>query len=212
MEAPVADPLRRDLLELLKLDPRLAAIYAQVGDFPERVFAPGFAGMARTVIGQKISVASAGAAWTRLCALPNATTPEGFLALGEEGVKSVGLTRSKLSTLTSVATALVSGALDLDAIERLPGEAAVAALTRQKGIGRWTAEIYLMFCVGHRDIFPAGDLALQKAVGYALGIEPFPNAKALSALSAAWAPYRSTAALLLWRFYAAIRQRNGVPL
>ncbi|WP_455924080.1 DNA-3-methyladenine glycosylase family protein [Pseudomonas putida] len=199
------------LAELLALDPRLAAVYARAGDFPPRLREPGFAGLARIVCGQQVSVASADAIWARLALLPEATTAAGFLALGEAGLIGVGLSRSKFKTLTTVATAIHTGELDLAHIAQAPAEAAIAELTRLPGIGPWTAEIYLMFCAGHPDIFPSGDLALQKAVAHAFEL-PAINAKQLTALAQVWSPYRATAALLFWRLYAVMRGRQALPL
>jgi DNA-3-methyladenine glycosylase II len=102
--------------------------------------------------------------------------------------------------------------LDFAAIETLPAAEAVAALCKIKGIGPWTAEIYLMFCAGHPDIFPAGDLALQKGVAHALELGERIAAPDLVALAEAWAPHRHAAALLFWRYYAAMKNREGIAL
>jgi DNA-3-methyladenine glycosylase II len=158
-----------------------------------------------------VSTASATAIWNRLAAIPGATTPEGFLALGAKGVEGVGFSRTKLRTVTGIALAITTGELNLAGLEELETEQAIALLTKLKGVGPWTAEIYLMFCAGHPDIFPAGDLALQKAVGDAFGIAT-PNRQTLSTLARVWSPHRSTAALLFWRFYAARKQRQALPL
>ena len=211
---PSTDPyttLSTHLLELLKTDPRLAPVYARTGDFPPRLREPGFAGLARIICGQQVSVASADAIWNRLMLVPEATTAAGFLALGEVGLVGVGLSRSKFKTLTHLATALGSGDLDLSCVVQLPAEAAIAELVRHPGIGPWTAEIYLMFCAGHPDVFPSGDLALQKAVAHAFDL-PTLNARELAILAQAWSPYRATAALLFWRLYAVLRGRQGLPL
>ncbi|MCD0502876.1 DNA-3-methyladenine glycosylase family protein [Bordetella petrii] len=204
--------VNQHLRQLIALDPRLQAIHDAVGKVPLRSRSPGFAGLARIVCGQQVSVASADAIWRRLEALPGATTPDGFLALGQPGLQGAGLSQSKFQSLTLVAQALRAGDLDLAAIEALPADAAIAALTRHKGIGPWTAEIYLMFCAGHPDIFPAGDIALQKAVGEALTPGQYPDRKQLIRIAAAWAPYRATAALLFWGFYRKARQRDGLGL
>lgn len=204
--------LARHLQSLLRLDSRLPRINDIAGPFSTRVREPGFAGMARIVCGQQVSVASANAIWSRLEARPDGITPEGFLALGDEGLRGVGLSRNKHRTLHSLAMAVVAGDLDFAVVERLSAEEAIAELTSHKGIGPWTAEIYLMFCAGHPDIFPAGDLALQKAVGDAFGIEPNPDGRALTEIAAGWAPHRATAALLFWRFYAARRNREGLAV
>lgn len=206
------DLLTQHLASLLQLDPQLSKVHAMAGPFQPRIGKQGFAGLARIVCGQQVSVASANAIWSRLEAHPGSGTPEGFLSLGEDGLRGVGLSRNKHLTLQNLAEKIVAGDLDFDALEALPAEEAIAKLTAHKGIGPWTAEIYLMFCAGHPDIFPAGDLALQKAVGDAFGIEPHPDRRALIAIAAKWAPYRATAALLFWRFYAARRKREGLAL
>ena len=112
-----------------------------------------------------------------------------------------------------IAEAVVGGELDFDRVETLPPEAAAAYLTAHKGIGPWTAEIYLMFCSGHPDIFPAGDLALQKAVGHALEMETAPTAKQLIDIAKSWSPHRHAAALLFWKYYAVVlRKAGGIAL
>ncbi|RTZ45562.1 DNA-3-methyladenine glycosylase 2 family protein [Candidimonas sp. SYP-B2681] len=204
--------LRQRLQSLLQLDPRLTQVHNIAGPVLPRISTPGFAGLARVVCGQQLSVASASAIWNRLEAQSGGVTPESFLALDETTLRSVGLSRSKHLTLKNMAQVVVSGHLDFAVVHGLPAEEAIARLTKHKGIGPWTAEIYLMFCAGHPDIFPAGDLALQKAVGEAFGIDPFPDRRALISIAADWAPHRATAALLFWRFYAARRNREGVAL
>src|SRR5690606_6678877 len=116
-------------------------------------------------------------------------------------------------TVRTIAEAILDGRLDLDLAATLPAEEAVAYLTVHKGIGPWTAEIYLMFCVGHPDIFPVGDLALRKAVGHALDMSETPDEKTLRSLAARWSPYRHAAALLFWKYYAAVmRKTSGTAL
>lgn len=204
--------LARHLHSLLQLDPRLSRVHEIAGPFSPRIRAPGFAGLARIICGQQLSVASANAIWGRLEALPGGVTAETFLDHSQVTLCGAGLSRSKYLTLTGVAEAIVADELDLAKIGELANEIAIAQLTRYKGIGPWTAGIYLMFCTGHPDVFPAGDLALQKAVADAFDITPHPNPRALTEISGKWAPYRSTAALLFWSFYAARRQRQGLPL
>jgi DNA-3-methyladenine glycosylase II len=206
------DAVDRHLKKLLKLDPRLVEVAKVAGSFPPRFRAGGFSGLARIVCGQQLSVASADAIWSRLEARRDGTTPEGFLALGEEGLKGVGLSGTKHRTLTNLAVEVVKGTLDFTAIEALPAEDAIAELTRHKGIGPWTAEIYLMFCAGHPDVFPAGDLAVQKAVQDAFRMRKHPDRRKLIKLADSWSPYRTTAALLFWRYYAARKHRKAVPL
>ncbi|MDE1169166.1 MAG: DNA-3-methyladenine glycosylase 2 family protein [Pseudomonas sp.] len=212
MNEPLLTPeaVARHLQALVKLDPRLVAVCAVAGEFAPRIGETGFAGLARIICGQQVSVASANAIYGRFQAVAGATVAHSFLALGEEGLLGVGLSRSKHRTLTTLAEAVVAGGLDFDVLGQLPAEQAISELVRHKGVGPWTAEIYLMFSAGHPDIFPAGDLALQKAVGDALGLAIAPDRKALISIAQAWAPHRATAALLFWKYYHAVRRREGV--
>lgn len=205
--------LARHLVALLRRDPRLKRVAKQAGPFEIRKTEGGFAGLAKVVCGQQLSVQSARAIWSRFELLEGALDPEGYLKLDETIVRASGFSAGKFRTVRVIAEAIASGALDLEAIDRMPPEAAASELVRHKGIGPWTAEIYLMFCAGHPDIFPSGDLALQKAVGHALQMDAMPKARELSELAKAWAPHRHTAALLFWRYYAAVlRSQSGVPL
>lgn len=207
-----ADALARHLRALLKRDARLKAVYKTAGPFEIRKTDPGFAGLAKVICGQQLSVASARAIWSRFETLEGALDPEGYLRLSEEAVRAAGFSIGKFRTVRAVAEAVAEGRLDLGALELLPRDEAVGTLCNIKGIGPWTAEIYLMFCAGHPDIFPAGDLALQKAVGHAFALDPRPAGKALEAIAEAWAPHRATAALLFWRYYGALGLTWGAPL
>lgn len=207
-----AATLAQHLSALLAADLRLRAIAERAGPFEIRRTTPGFAGLAKVICGQQLSVASAGAIWVRFAALEGATDPQGYLALSEEAVRGAGFSLGKYRTLRGVAEAIAAGELDLAELETLPPAEAVERLVRLKGVGPWTAEIYLMFCAGHPDIFPAGDLALQKAVAHGLGLEGRPAPGELIELARRWAPYRATAALLFWRYYAALGLNSGVLL
>lgn len=206
------EALERHLELLLRLDGRLGEVYRRAGSFELRRTRPGFAGLAKVICGQQLSVASASAIWSRFEQLPGALDPAGYLRLTETEVRGIGFSAGKYRTVGEVAQAVLANQLDFDAIEVLPAEEAVARLVAIKGIGPWTAELYLMFCAGHADIFPSGDLALQKAVAHAFGLEARPAGSALDAISAAWAPHRATAALLFWRYYAALGMNSGVLL
>lgn len=199
--------LAAHLKKLLRRDPRLRAVAKTAGPFEVRLSPTGFAGLARVVTGQQLSVASARAIWGRFEALPGATDPKCFLKLKEDKVRAVGLSAGKYRTIRTIAEAVASGALDFAHLETLPPDEAVEYLTAHKGIGPWTAEIYLMFCAGHPDIFPAGDLALRKAVGHGLGMAELPSIPELAEIANAWSPHRHTAALLFWRYYAATREK-----
>ena len=198
------------LKQLLRLDPRLAAVAERAGPFEIRRSEPGFAGLARIICGQQLSVASAGAIWGRFAALEGALAPATYLSLSEEAVRKVGFSGGKFRTLRGFAEALVAEQLDLDHLVGLPADEAMKTLTQLKGVGPWTAEIYLMFSAAHPDVFPAGDIALQRAVGWAFGLDDKPPIKNLIEMARAWSPHRSTAALLFWRYYRAVRNKEGI--
>lgn len=205
-----AEALAAHLAALLRLDPRLAPVAERAGAFEVRTSPGGFAGLARIVTGQQVSLASAAAIWSRFSLLEGALDPAGYLLLSEAAVRGSGFSTSKYRTLRTVAEAIVAGELDFAALPHLPAEEAIAVLTRLKGIGPWTAEIYLMFSAAHPDIFPAGDVALQRAVQWAFGLDDKPLVKDLIAMAQAWSPHRSTAALLFWRYYRAVRNKEGI--
>jgi DNA-3-methyladenine glycosylase II len=207
------EALNRQLKALLRRDPQLRPIARRAGAFEIRLTPGGFPGLVRVVCGQQLSVASARAIWGRFEALEGALDPSTYLTLPEEAVRATGFSDSKYRTARAIAEAIVAGELDLALTETMTAEDATAYLTAHKGIGPWTAEIYLMFCTGHPDIFPVGDLALRKAVGHALGMETAPNEKELTALAARWSPYRHAAALLFWKYYATVlRKAEGIAL
>jgi DNA-3-methyladenine glycosylase II len=200
------------LAALLAADARLGPVAAVAGALPLRRHPPGFAGLARVVVGQQLSTASAAAIWGRLEAAGGAT-PAGFLALDDAALRACGLSVAKVRTLRSLAGAAGDGSLDFAELSSLPAEAAHARLVALPGIGPWTVDVYLLFCAGHPDIFPAGDLALQVAVADAFGLDGRPSVKALAALAAPWAPWRAVAARLFWAYYRARRAgRDGVPI
>ena len=190
---------------LLAADPRLKAVAEIAGAIPLRRRSGGFEGLAAIVTSQQISGAAAESIWTRLEATVDPFTPENFLRTPEEALRTAGLSRPKIRTLFGIAAALSDG-FDLAGLHDAPAEDAIAGMVALKGIGPWTAEIYLLFCVGHPDVFPAGDLALQSAVWQALGLDKRPGDKALRSIAHAWSPWRGVAARLFWAYYAAQRQ------
>lgn len=207
-----AEALARHLAGLLERDARLTAVAERAGPFDIRPTEPGFAGLAKIICGQQLSVASAQAIWGRFEALPGALEPQSYLRLTEAQVRTTGFSAGKYRTVRAIAEVIASGAIDLGAVAAMPAMDAVKTLVQIKGIGPWTSEIYLMFCAGYPDIFPAGDLALQKAVAHGLGLDERPDIRELVAIAKAWAPYRATAALLFWRYYAVIRDKEGIAL
>jgi len=158
-----------------------------------------------------VSRASADAIWRRLEALAGTVTPERILAHSVEALRATGLSGAKESTLRGLAIACRDG-LDLERIAFLDAEPAIAELTAVKGIGLWTAEVFLLFCAGHPDIFPTGDVALQSAAAEAFGLPERPRHKAFRAMALDWRPYRSIAARLLWAYYAVRNGRQGIPV
>jgi DNA-3-methyladenine glycosylase II len=205
--------LQRHMRALLRRDPRLRPIAKLAGAFEIRLSEGGFPGLTRIICGQQLSVASARAIWGRFAALPGALDPATYLTLDEATIRGAGFSAGKYRTVKAVAEAMVAGTLDFAEVERLPPDEAAAYLTAHKGIGPWTAEIYQMFCSGQPDIFPAGDIALQRAVGHALGMDHSPTAKELIELAKAWSPHRHAAALLFWKYYATVlRKAGGIAL
>jgi DNA-3-methyladenine glycosylase II len=177
-------------------------LHDEAGAPPLRRRPPGLEGLARIVIGQQVSVASAAAIWARFEAVVGTMTAVRVLAMTDEDFREGGLSRPKIATMRAVATAMAGG-LDLEALALAPVDDAHAALTAVKGIGPWTADVYLMFCAGHVDVFAAGDLALQEAAKLAFKLDARPSADALAALAAArWSPWRAVAARMLWHHYA----------
>jgi DNA-3-methyladenine glycosylase II len=208
MAAAPPDPERITAarLWLAEQDPALARAHALLPPFPWRTRRGGFAGLVQLITEQQVSVASAAAIWARLEAGLVQVTPETVLGRDEAGLKAFGLSSPKARYALSIAQAITDGAVDLDGLDALDDEAAIEALTALKGVGRWTAEVYLLFCEGRLDAFPAGDLALQEAVRELDGAEARPTEKALYARGAAWKPFRGVACHLLWDYYLARRR------
>lgn len=206
------ETLERHLAALLERDRRLLAVRDVAGEFPLRINPPGFAGMAKIIIGQQVSVASARAIWSRFELVPGALDAASYAALDDSALAGVGLSGFKKRTIRAIAEAVARGDLDFSRLPAMTADSAVAELTRHKGIGPWTAEVYLMFCAAHPDVFPSGDLALQKAVAHGLALTERPSAKQLIEIARDWAPHRAAAALLFWRYFAVMRDREGIAL
>jgi DNA-3-methyladenine glycosylase II len=183
---------------LCAADPRLGAVRAAVPLVPLRRRPPGLDGLLRIVVGQQLSTRAATAIWTRLEARLGAMTPVAILALGDEEFRALGLSRGKIVTFRGIAKAVAGGRLDLERVASGSADAALEALRPLPGVGPWTANIYMMFCAGHPDIFPVGDLALQRAVAAAFDLFERRGPDALAAIAAPWAPHRATAARLFW--------------
>jgi DNA-3-methyladenine glycosylase II len=205
------DDVRAGLKALLHLDPTLAPVIAEAGPVPLRRRAPGFTGLARIVVSQQVSAAAAEAIWTRFTArLGGDPTSEAILALEDAELKAGGLSSPKVRTLRAIAEAARDG-LDVAALADRPADEAIEALVRIKGIGPWTAEVWLLFCAGHPDVWPAGDLALRIAVGEAFGHPQRPSETDCRARAEAWSPWRGVAARLFWAWYG-VRRTKGAGL
>jgi DNA-3-methyladenine glycosylase II len=206
------EDVKQGLEHLLRLDPRLVAIAAAAGPLPLRLREPGFEGLAHIIVSQMVSRASAEAIWRRMRPLDGVLTAEDYMLLHPEAWREFGLSRAKAETLSRIAEAAASGSLDLLALSGRPPGEALAELTALKGVGPWTAEVYLMFCGGHSDVFPSGDVALQNAVAAAFGLAERPNSKKLAVLAQEWSPWRSVAARLFWAYYAVKLGRGLLPV
>lgn len=179
----------------------MRAIHDRVGDPAMRRHPTGIEGVARIIIGQQLSTASARAIWERFAMTVTPLRADTILAMDNETLRGAGLSRPKIRTLRALATSIAAG-LDLDRLATAPDEEVHEALRSVSGIGPWSADIYLMFCLGRADAWAAGDLALQIAAQSALGLDEKPTSDELLEISERWRPWRSVAALLLWKHYA----------
>ena len=182
-------------------------VHDAAGHPPLRRREAGFEGLARIIVGQQLSVASANAIWIRTFAAVQPFTPERLLLMEDAELASAGLSRPKIRTLRAMSLACVEG-LDLQRLEHLSEEEVHAALTQVNGIGPWTADIFLMFCLGRADAWAPGDLALQIAAQQAFGLKERPGKDELMELAERWRPWRGVAARLLWSYYAVAKQKQ----
>jgi DNA-3-methyladenine glycosylase II len=198
--------LKESLDALAGAESRIAAALAEAG-YPEPRTSPrGYQTLLRAIVGQQVSVKAAASMWAKLIALVgDPPDPERLLEASDETLRSAGLSRQKASYARSLAEDVLSGRLDFDHLPE-DDEEAIARLVHVKGIGRWTAEIYLLFAEGRRDVWPAGDLAIQIETARILGIEGRPTEKEVRALAEAWRPHRGAFAVFVWH------HRRFVPI
>lgn len=206
------DDIAEGLAALARLDPRLAPMIALAGEVPLRRGEGGFQGLARIIVGQQLSVASAAAIWGRVAERWPLLTPEAVLAADDATLQACGLSRPKQRTLRATAEAAAKGALDWAALAEAPENEVREAITAVKGLGPWTADIYLLFHLGHADAFAPGDLALQEAARIGLTLDTRPDAKRLATIAETWSPWRGVAARMLWAYYAKAKTREGIAL
>ena len=196
---------------LVALDPALSRAHVQTPAFDWRCRVGGFEGLFHMIVDQQVSVASAAAIWGRVEAgLGGEVTPEHVLAIDIETLRGFGLSIQKATYGHEIARAQVEGRIDFDHLERLSDEEAIARLVAIKGVGKWTAETFLMFCEGRQDVFPGGDIALQEAMRWADGAALRPTEKQAGARAEIWRPHRSVAAHLLWGWYGAVKRGEVV--
>jgi len=196
-----AEELNASLDALAEREPALAAALARAG-YPEpRISERGYVSLLRTIMGQQVSIHAARAIWAKLEAvLGDAADPARMAQVSDETLRGAGLSRQKTAYARSLAEEVLSGRLRLDALPP-DDEAAIAELVRVKGIGRWSAEIYLLFAEGRPDVWPAGDLAVQIEIGRILSLEERPSERRLRALAEPWRPHRGAAAIFAWHHY-----------
>jgi DNA-3-methyladenine glycosylase II len=195
-----------------EIEPRFDTLVTEAGRPPLRRRPDGFAGIAATVVSQQLSTASAGAIWGRLAAAFDPMTPDASLRARPARLARLGLSAPKIKALKEIARAVTRGHLALASLADIDADLAHAALTAVHGIGPWTADIYLLSCLGHADAWPAGDLALQEAARLAFGLRARPSAKEMIALAEPWRPLRAVAARVLWTYYRAVKGRDGAPV
>jgi DNA-3-methyladenine glycosylase II len=204
--------LQTGLAQLILADPRLKPIAERAGSFSLRRREPGFPGLCAIVCGQQLSTASAAAIRSRLFAAFDPFHHDTVRRARADKLKRLGLSAPKIKSIREIGKAVARGQIDLTAVGNMSADDAHATLTTLHGVGPWTADIYLLFCLGHADAFPAGDLAVQESARMALGLRKRPDTKALSRLAEAWRPWRGVAAHLLWAYYRVVKKRDVVPL
>jgi len=196
-----AEALREGLDAIAEREPGMARAL-EIAGYPEpRIRPTGYATLLRTIVGQQVSVAAAASVWTKLETLLGETIPpEDLLAAEFDALRACGLSRQKQGYARSLCELVVAGTLDLEALPS-DDEEAIAQLIQIKGIGRWSAEIYLLFAEGRPDIWPAGDLAVQAGLHKVLGLEERPSEKETRSLAEGWRPHRGAAAVFIWHCY-----------
>jgi DNA-3-methyladenine glycosylase II len=197
------EAMRKGIRALRRACPHMRLVHDHAGDPPVRHHTPGFEGLARIVVGQQLSLASAQAIWGRVQLAVRPMTPQALLALDDEALRAAGLSKGKVKTLRALSAAL-DGGLDLDALAAASEVEVHDALTALPGIGPWTADIYLLFCLGRADAFAAGDLALQIAARAAMSLDVRPSREELFDIAERWRPWRGVAAHLLWAYYKVV--------
>jgi DNA-3-methyladenine glycosylase II len=195
------DDLAQALAALAKQDPRLRPVLALTGVPALRRRQAGFAGLASTICGQQLSTSAAAAIWARVTAAFDPFHHDKIRRARADRLGRLGLSAAKIKTLKLIAAEIAADRLDLEMLSEAPADEAHAALVALHGIGPWTADIYLLFCLGHGDAWPAGDLAIQEAIKLAFGLDARPGVKQMATIGDIWRPWRGAAAHLFWAYY-----------
>ncbi|MGB3613778.1 MAG: hypothetical protein WBA10_08295 [Elainellaceae cyanobacterium] len=203
--------LRQAIQHICRLDSDFGRIEAEVGPLQVRQWPPTYSALVRTITGQQLSAHAARAIFARLEVLMPTMPPELLLACSDADLKQAGLSRSKIATCRALAEQISSGALPLQDLSAWSDAAIAAALTQVKGIGPWTAEIFMLFCLERLDALPASDLAIRVAYQQLKGLGDRPSVKDLRQYCAPLKPYRGAVAHLLWHYYRRATGRSGQP-
>lgn len=201
-------PARIGINRLVRLDPDLARIERAAGPVAWRRRAVGFPGLLQAIVGQQISNQAAAAIWGRVRAVPGALEPAGLLDLSDDDLRGAGLSRPKVAHARSLAAAFLDGTLAEERMQALGDDAAIKLIASVRGLGPWTAEVYLLFALERMDVFPAGDIALAGAAADIKSLPSRPGPKEFRVLAEQWRPYRALAARLLWHHW---RHLTGRP-
>jgi DNA-3-methyladenine glycosylase II len=204
--------LQTGLEQLIAADPRFKPVAEKAGPFSLRRREAGFPGLCAIVCGQQLSTASAAAIRDRLFTAFEPFHHDTVRRARTEKLKRLGLSAPKIKSIREIGKAVANGEIDLIAVGNMEADVAHAALMALHGVGPWTADIYLLFCLGHADAFPAGDLAVQESARIAFGLRARPDVKVLTKMAEAWRPWRGVAAHLLWAYYHAVKKRDVVPV
>ncbi len=199
--------LEHHIKQLIRIEPRFAPVYKQVGTPSLRRNEGGSNELMRAMVGQQLSVAAAASIWNKLDKA-GMTTPQAIKNANDDALRINGLSRQKIRYLRS----LVEHDIDFVTLKTLPDDEVIATLTAVTGVGRWTAEMYLLFSLGRADVLAIDDLAIKVGAMDLLGLDDRPTPKQLRLLSEPWSPYRSAASLLLWSHYGWLKKREAVPL
>lgn len=199
------DDIDRGIDALIQLEPRFAGLVDKTGLPPLRRSEGGFRGLLHIVNGQQLSTASADAIWARMEDQLAPITPQHLATLDDDTLRAAGCSRPKIKTIRAICDAFANGQCDPDRFDALSDEEVHERLVAIKGIGRWTADIYLLGCLGRPDAWPFGDLALQVAAQHAFALDGRPDDKAMQELGAPWSPWRAVAARVLWSYYRIVK-------